>query len=66
MTVNQIAASVGVVTLMASVPALAHPGHVEDVAAGFVAGLLLGGAAMVAAVAALIRRRKTGGARRVR
>lgn len=42
--------------MTAAAPALAHPGHVEDVAAGFTAGLLLAGLFIVAGGGVLLRR----------
>ena len=49
--------------LLASGAALAHPGHVEDVAAGFTAGLLLAGLFIVAGGGVLLRRWLRRGAR---
>jgi hypothetical protein len=49
----------GMLVLMgaaASGAAYAHPGHVEDVAAGFTAGLLLAGLFIVAGGGVLLRR----------
>jgi hypothetical protein len=45
-------------------PALAHPGHAEDVAAGFAAGLLLAGLFIVAGGGVLLRRYLRRGDRR--
>jgi hypothetical protein len=49
--------------LGASTPALAHPGHVEDVAAGFISGLLLAGLFLAAGGGMLLRRYLRRGAR---
>lgn len=43
--------------------ACAHPGHVEDVAAGFTAGLLLAGLFLLAGGGVLLRRYLRRGAR---
>ena len=45
-------------------PALAHPGHLEDVAAGFTAGLLLAGLFIVAGGGMLLKRYLRRGDRR--
>ena len=48
--------AVALLAALVSAPALAHPGHLEDVASGFTAGLLLAGLFLVAGGAKMLKR----------